>query len=121
VWFFGNNDDYVGQTLETDPLFQMDIHLTRDFTEHLWGSLDVVLLDGGKASINGVDGTSLSTQGVGLTLGYGINDNLNLTVAYKSTVNDSGSDDLRMDSFMVSLVYGWHPLLEGSRRLRESE
>jgi len=23
-----------------------------------------------------------------------------------------------MDMFMVSLVFGWHPLLEGSRRLK---
>jgi len=23
-----------------------------------------------------------------------------------------------MDGFMVSLVYGWHPLLEGSKRLK---
>jgi len=33
VWLFGNNDDYVGQTMETDPLFQLDAHLTRDITE----------------------------------------------------------------------------------------
>jgi hypothetical protein len=40
VWLFGPNNDYVGQTLKTDPLFQLDAHLTRDFTEHFWGSLD---------------------------------------------------------------------------------
>jgi len=34
VWLFGNNNDYVGQTLKTDPMFQLDAHLTRDFTEH---------------------------------------------------------------------------------------
>jgi hypothetical protein len=48
-----------------------------------------------------------------------INDNLNLTVSYKSTINDDAPDDLRMDSFMVSFVYGWHKLIEGSRRLKE--
>ncbi|NTV42608.1 MAG: hypothetical protein HGA63_04835, partial [Syntrophobacteraceae bacterium] len=47
-----------------------------------------------------------------------INDNLNLTFGYKSTVNDDAPGDLRMDGFMVSLVYGWHPLLEGSKRLK---
>ena len=25
AWFFGTNDDYVGQTLETDPMYQLDI------------------------------------------------------------------------------------------------
>jgi hypothetical protein len=118
VWLFGDNDDYVGQTMKTDPLFQLDAHLTRDFTEHLWGALDAAWYYGGETSINGVSGEKLNNFGVGLTLGYQINDNLNLTVSYKSTVNDTGSGDLRMDNFMVTLVYGWHPLLEGAKRLK---
>ena len=118
VWLFGDNNDYVGQTLKTDPMFQLDAHLTRDLTEHFWGSLDAAWYTGGRASINGVAGEKLNNVGVGLTLGYTINDNLNLTVGYKSTINDSAPGDLRMDSFMVTLVYGWHPLLEGSRRLK---
>jgi len=121
VWFFGNNDDYVGQTMETDPLFQLDAHLTRDITEKLWASLDAAWYYGGAATVNGVEGDKLNNIGVGITLGYQVNDNLNLTVGYKSTINDSSSDDLRMDSFMVSLVFGWHPLLEGSRRLKDEK
>jgi len=121
VWFFGNNDDYVGQTIETDPLFQLDAHLTRDITEKLWASLDAAWYYGGEATINDVQGEKLNNIGLGITLGYQINDNLNLTVGYKSTINDSSSDDLRMDSFMVSLVFGWHPLLEGSRRLKDEK
>ena len=118
VWFFGNNDDYVGQTLKTDPLFQLDAHLTRDLTEHFWAAIDGAWYNGAKASINGVSGNALNNLGVGLTLGYTTNDNLNLTVGYKSTLNDSSPGDLRMDSFMVTLVFGWHPLLEGFRRLK---
>jgi hypothetical protein len=119
VWLFGNNNDYVGQTLKTDPLFQLDAHLTRDFTERFWGALDASWYNGGKASINGVEGTKLNNWGVGLTLGYQVNENLNLTVGYKSTLNSSSDPTaLRMDNFMVTLVFGWHPLLEGARRLK---
>jgi hypothetical protein len=121
VWFFGDNDDYVGQTLETDPMFQLDAHLTRDFTEHFWGSLDAAWYTGGKATIGGVPGDSLNNIGLGATFGYQITDNLSFTFSYKSTINDNGGDDLRMNSFMVSLVYGWHPLIEGSRRLKSEE
>jgi hypothetical protein len=121
VWFFGSNDDYVGQTMETDPLFQLDAHLTRDITDKLWASLDAAWYYGGKATINDVPGEKLNNIGLGITLGYQINDNLNLTVGYKSTINDSSSDDLRMDCFMFSLVFGWHPLLEGSRRLKDEK
>jgi hypothetical protein len=121
VWFFGTNNNYVGQTLKTDPMFQLDAHLTRDFTEHFWGALDAAWYSGGQATINGVAGKKLNNFGAGLTLGYTINDNLNLTVGYKSTLNDSAPDALRMDAFMVTLVFGWHPLLEGSRRLKSEK
>ena len=127
VWKKSENDaqhDYKSpqnQTLSTDPLFQLDAHLTRDFTEHFWGALDFAWYYGGKASINGVEGDKLDNVGVGLTLGYQINDNLNLTLGYKSTVNDSNPGDLQMDAFMVTLVAGWHPLVEGARRLKEQQ
>jgi hypothetical protein len=119
VWLFGDNTDYVGQTLQTDPLFQLDVHLTRDFTEHAWVGLDAAWYSGGQASIDGVPGEKLNNVGVGLTFGYTINDNLNLTFGYKSTVNDNAPTDLHMDNFMITLTYGWHPLMEGMRRLKE--
>ena len=118
VWLFGANDDYVGSKLETDPLFQVDAHLTRDFTETFWGALDAAWYTGGKASVDGIQGEKLNNLGVGLTLGYQMNENLNLTFGYMSTVNDSAPGDLRMNKFMVTLVYGWHPMVEGMRRLK---
>jgi hypothetical protein len=121
VWLFGNNTDYVGQTLKTDPMFQLDAHVSRDFTEQLWGALDLVWYNGGKATVNGVAGEKLNNVGVGFTLGYQVNTNLALTFGYKSTINDNGPGDLRMDAFMVSLVFGWHPMIEGMRRLKSEK
>lgn len=121
VWFFGDNNDYVGQTMKTDPMFQLDAHLTRDLTENFWGSLDSAWYTGGRATINDVDGKSLDNLAFGITLGYSITENINLTCGYKSTVNDNAPGDLSMDGFMVSLVYGWHPLVEGMKRLKQAE
>jgi len=121
VWLFGDNDDYVGQTMETDPIFQLDGHLTRDLTEHFWASLDGVWFTGGQASIDGVEGEKLNNLAFGPTLGYTINDNLSLTFGYKSTVHDDDPGDIQMDGFMFTLVYGWHPMIEGMRRLKEGE
>jgi Putative MetA-pathway of phenol degradation len=118
VWLFGTNSNFVGQTLKTDPMFQLDAHLTRDFTDKFWGGLDLTWYKGSGSSINGVQGGKLNNVGVGLTLGYTVNENMNLTVGYKSTVNDSAPTDLRMDGFMVTLVFGWHPIVEGMRRLK---
>jgi hypothetical protein len=121
VWFFSDNDDYVGHTLSTDPLFQVEAHLTRDFTGHFWGSLDTTYMGGGESSIDGVDGDSLSNVGVGFTLGYQINDNISLTGGYMATVNDSDPEDLQMDGFRLSFTYGWHKIVEGQKRLKSEE
>ena len=121
VWLFGKNDNFVGQTLETDPLFQLDAHLTRDFTEHFWGSVDSTYMAGGKSSVSGVSGDSLNNVGVGFTLGYQINDNISLTAGYMATVNDSEPTDLQMDGFRISFTYGWHKIVEGQKRLKSEE
>ena len=121
VWLFGTNEDYVGQEMKTDPMFQLDAHLSRDLTEHFWAAIDGTWYTGGKATIGGVEGEELNNVGVGLTFGYQINDNLNLTCGYKSTVNDDAPEDLRMDVFMATLVYAWHPVIEGMRRLEGGE
>jgi hypothetical protein len=105
--------------LKTDPMFQLDAHVTRDFTEDFWVSFDAVWYTGGQATIDSVAGEELNNFGAGFTLGYKINENLGLTCGYKSTVDDSAPEDLRMSQFMVSLMYGWHPLVEGMRRLGE--
>lgn len=112
VWFFGNNNDFLGQKLENDPMFQFEAHLTRDFTDKFWGSLDAVYYAGAEPTIGGVSGGELSELGGGFTLGYTINDNLMLTVGYSTTMGD-----LDAGVFTVNLVYGWHSLLEGIKRL----
>lgn len=54
-------------------------------------------------------------------MGYQVNDNLGLTLGYKSTINDSAPNALRMDNFMVILVFGWNPPLKGARRLKSEK
>ena len=69
------------------------------------------------AANDGVNGEDLDMIGLGFTLGYHINENIQLTAGYLASVNDSAPTDLRMDSFKLSLVFGWHPLVEGMKRL----
>ena len=118
VWLFGTNDNFVGQTLTTDPLFQLDGHLTRDLSDHFWASFDTAWYNGGGSSINGVAGNKRNDFAMGFTAGYKVSDNLGLTFGYKSTINDGAPDALRMNQFMVSVVYGWHKIIEGTKRLK---
>lgn len=117
VWLFSDNTDFVGKTMSTEPMFQLEAHLTRDFMERLWGSIDLISMSGGTATIDGVEGNALSNIGLGGTVGYQINENMQLNLSYNSTINDKAPTDLKMDGFRMTLLYGWHPLVEGMRRL----
>jgi hypothetical protein len=117
VWMFGPNNDFVGKTMTTDVLFQIEGHLTHNFTKSFWGSLDVAWYTGGKATIDDVPGTKLNNAGLSFTAGYMINDNTQLTVGYGSTLGDNNPEDLRLSQFRVTLIYGWHSLVEGVKRL----
>lgn len=121
IWMFGPNNDFTGKKMETDPMFQLEAHLTHDFMEKLWGSIDVISYSGGKATIDGVEGSSLNNLGVGGTLGYQLNDNMQLNLSYSSTVNDKNPEDLKIDGFRMTLIFGWHNLIEGMHRLKGSE
>ena len=119
MWLFGDNTDFVGKTMSTEPMYQIEAHLTRDFMERVWGSLNFISYSGGQATIDGVEGNSLNNIGVGATIGYEVNDNMQFNLSYTSTINDSGATDLKMDGFRITLIYGWHPLVEGMKRLKE--
>jgi hypothetical protein len=122
VWLFGDNDDFVGDNLSSDPTFELEAHLTRNFTSKFWGSIDATYTTSGDTTITSTAG-SVTASGsdmtlAGFTLGYQINDSTQLTIGYKSTLNnDTASNDLRMSVFMISFTTAWHPLLEGVGRL----
>ena len=118
VWFFGDNDDFVGRNLSSDPTFELETHLTRNFTSRFWASIDATYTSSGDATIGSMTTSGSDMTLVGFTLGYQLNDSMQLTIGYKSTLNnDTASDDLQMSTFMISLTTGWHRLLEGANRL----
>jgi hypothetical protein len=117
VWIFGANNDFMGKTMTNEVLFQLEAHLTHNFSKGFWGSLDGMWYTGAKSTIDGVAGTKLNNVGLSITAGYQINDNAQLTVGYGSTLGDKTPSDLRLSQFRVSLIYGWHPLIEGVKRL----
>jgi len=124
VWLFGDNDNFGEKKLESDPSFELDLHLTRDLSSDLWGSLDTVIMQGGKSKIDGVSGDSVDALLLGFTFGYQLTDSLQLTFGYKATLDDdSGSEstELEASTVTISLISGWHSLLEGVKRLGDSE
>ena len=104
LWLFGDNDDFVGSTLQTDPMFQLEGHLTRDFTADLWGSLDSTWVTGARASIDGMAGEALNNLGAGLTLGL-----IPIAKDWEFYFLANDTENLKQEFGIVNNVHGNRP------------
>ncbi|MBW1789334.1 MAG: transporter [Deltaproteobacteria bacterium] len=117
VWLFAENDDFLGQKLKNDPMWQIEAHLTHDFTRSFFGSLDLLYRGGFQSEINGVEmGQDLDIGNLGFTLNYQVNDNLAIRAGYSSNV--FGENDLDNSIIRIEFVYGWHRLMENMKKLK---
>ena len=117
VWIFAENDDFLGQSLENDPLLQLEAHLTSDFTPSLWGSLDLLYRGGFQSEIDGVEtGDELDIGDLGYTLNFQVDDNLGIRASFSSNV--FGDSDLDNSMIRLQLVYGWHNQMENIKKLQ---
>jgi len=120
VWVFGENDDFLGQKLDNDPLLQFEAHLTQDFTRTFFGSLDLLYRGGFKSQINGLEvGEELDIGDIGFTLNYQATDNLSLRTSYSSNV--FGDKNLDTSLIRLQFVYAWHRTSENMKKLRQGQ
>jgi hypothetical protein len=118
VWIFDENDDFLGQDLENDPLWQLEAHLTQDFTPTFFGSLDLLYRNGFKSEIDGTDvGDDVEIGDLGFTLNFQSTDNLIIRTSASSNV--FGDNDIDNSLLRIQFVYAWHPLTENQKKLSE--
>jgi len=116
VWIFEENDDFVGQKLDNDPMWQLEAHWTQDFTQHFFGSIDLLYRKGFQSEINGVDvGSDLKIGNVGFTLNYQVTDNVTIRTSFSSNV--FGDDDIDNSMIRLQFVYAWDRAIENIRKL----
>jgi len=68
VTFFTDNHDFLGQTLERDPLYAVQGHVIYHTRVGLWAALDATYYGGGAATVDGLQGERSENLRVGLTL-----------------------------------------------------
>ncbi len=126
VVLFGDNDDALGSEIEQDPLYSVEVHLTRDMTRQAFISLDYTWLDGGEETWTdkATGMTSRTTQGLdaqllGATLGFEINDHLRLFLTHMQTVSEDG-DRVSLEGSLtkVTFSWSWHDVLERVQQFR---
>ncbi len=117
VWLFAENDDFLGQKLENDPMWQFEAHLTNDFTPSFFGSLDLLYRSGFQSEIDGVEvGDDLDIGNIGVTLNYQVTDNVAIRTGFSSNV--FGDDDLNNSMVRLQFVYAWHRDMENIKKLQ---
>jgi hypothetical protein len=117
VWLFAENNDFMGQKLENDPLWQFEAHLTNDFTPSFFGSLDLLYRGGFQSEIDGVEiGDDLDIGNLGFTLSYQVTDNLAIRNGFSSNV--FGDNDLDNSMVRLQFVFGWHRDFENMKKLQ---
>jgi len=117
VWVFAENDDFVGQKLNNDPLWQFEAHLTHDFTRNFFGSLDLLYRSGFESEIDDVQvGEKVDIGNLGFTLNSQVTENVTLRVGYSSNV--FGDDNLDNSVLRLQFVYAWNRASENSKKLQ---
>ena len=116
VWIFAPNNDFINQKLENDPLWQVEAHLTQDFTRSFFGSLDLLYRSGFQSEIDGVNvGHELRVGNLGFTLNYQATDNIAIRTGFSS--NMFGDDDLDNSILRIQFAYAWHSASESAKKL----
>ncbi len=116
VWLFDENDDFMGRKLENDPLWQLEGHLTHDFTATFTGSLDMLYRAGFQSEIDGASvGDDLEVGNLGFSMNYQVTDNLAIRTGYSSNV--FGDEDLDNSLIRIGFVYPWNKSNEHAKKL----
>lgn len=98
TFFTKNTDPRVGNTKTQKPLFWLEQHLTRNFTNRFWGSIDVGYQYGGKTYIDDISDNSVINQfAAGGSLAYAPFANIPLT--FQGTYSQIWFNDT--DGYMI--------------------
>ena len=126
VTLFGDNDNLQGNRIEQDPLYSVEMHLTRDLTENAYISLDYTWLSGGEAQYTDIatgapvrDSAGLDSDLLGVTLQFTVNDNLRFYVTHMQSL-DGDDTGMSLDGSLTKLTFSWswHDVLERVSRFK---
>jgi hypothetical protein len=106
VWFFGDNDDFLGTTREQDPIYSGQMHVVKRFKPGFWASLDMTYYRGGQTQIEGNVRADLQRNSrVGATLVFPIIPGHAIRAGYSTGVTTSSGGDF--DNYILNYFYLW--------------
>ena len=51
MWFFGDNDEFLGTTRKQDPIYSVEFHLVNRIMPGFWAALDLTAYVGGQTNV----------------------------------------------------------------------
>jgi len=106
AWLFGDNDEFVGQVREQEPIVSSEFHLIKLIRPDLWISLDLNYYVGGKTRVDGVERADLQRNSrLGATLVYPfLRQHALRASASTGIVTETGTD---FEMFSLAYFYAW--------------
>lgn len=106
AWLFSDNDDFLGQTREQDPVLSTELHLVKRIRPGFWASLDANFYVGGRTQIGNVDSDNLQRNSrVGATIVLPVKRGHALRGSFSTgAVTESGGD---FNMFSISYLRIW--------------
>ena len=104
IWFFEDNDEFLGETREQEPIGALDFSLIRRFSAGFWSSLDFNYYLGGRTIISGSRAADFQRNArIGVTFAYPIKGRHSLKASYSiGIVTESGGN---FQTIALSYVY----------------
>lgn len=94
VWFFQDNDEFLGQTREQEPITALDLSIVKRFKPGFWGSIDANYYLGGRTIVGGDKRADFQRNSrFGVSLGYPVNRRHAIKASYSAgVVTELGGD-----------------------------
>ena len=106
TWFFGDNDEFLGQTREQDPIYSLSFHLIKRIRPGFWASLDANYYRGGKTTIGTDRRADLQRNArFGGTLVIPFRKRHGIRLSYSTGVVTASGGDYNM--YTLSYLFAW--------------
>ena len=106
AWFFGDNDNFLGETRRQDPILSSELHLVKRIRPGFWASLDLNYYVGGRTTVDGAERDDRQENSrIGVTLVFPFKKWHAIRVAYNTGISTKSGGDF--DNFSLNYIYAW--------------
>ena len=107
VWFFGDNDEFLGVTREQDPIVSTQFHLIKRIRPGFWASLDANYYAGGRTTVDQTERADLQRNSrLGATVVLPFKRRHAIKVTYSTGVATESGGDFAIAT--LSYLFAWH-------------